>query len=259
MKPAITRIRRVLAGALPCLLLGACAQLPAADPLPRLDGKPDFSGIWESTSGADYNLEPHSNHADVPPGRGVVEGDAIPYLPAALKQRERNFARRDTDDPRLKGWTLGVPRGIYYPQPFQIFQRPQDLTIVFQFGHSVRTIYTNGSAHRTGGDSREYWLGDSRARWDGDTLVVDVVDFADDTWLDRTGNFHSMDLHVVERWRFLDANTIDYQATLDDPKVFSRPWTIDVVLYRHREPDFELIEDYRYTVDYEPFYPPHHP
>jgi hypothetical protein len=246
---------RGVAGVMLCMLAAACATTAPGDGLPRLGDKPDFSGVWESTAGADYDLEPHANRPDGPPGRGVVEGNTIPYLPAALKQRQRNLAARETDDPRLKGWTLGVPRGVYYPEPFQIFQRDQDLTIVFQFGHSVRTIYKNRTNHPDG-EPQEYWMGDSRAHWEGDTLVVDVRDFADDTWLDRAGNFHSTELHVVERWKFLDANTIEYHATLDDPKVFSAPWSLDVLLYRHREPGFELIEDYRYTQGYDAVYPP---
>lgn len=238
------------------VLLALAAASHAADRIPRApDGKPDFSGIWQTTSAADYDLEPHSARKDTPPGAGIVEGDVIPYLPEARILRDKNFAARDTHDPRLRGWTLGTPRGIYYPEPFQILQRARDLTLVFQFGHSVRTIHTNGTWHPPG-EPNELWLGDSRAKWEGDTLVVDVTDFTDETWLDRAGNFHSDVLHVVERWRFLDANTIAYQATLDDPKVFSRPWTIDVVLYRHREKNFQLIEDYRFTLDYDKFYPP---
>lgn len=151
-----------------------------------------------------------------------------------------------------------VPRGIYYPEPFQIFQRPRDLTLVHQFGHSVRTIHTNGTPH-PGGDRNEFWLGDSRGKWDGDTLVVDVAGFNDETWLDRAGNFHSDKLHVVERWRYLDPNTIEYKATLDDADVFSRPWTLSVLLHRHREKNFQLIEDYRYTTEYEQHYPPKPP
>jgi hypothetical protein len=249
-------IREIIAVLAAATLGAACASRPPQADIPRLDGKPDFSGIWESTSGADYDLEPHSDRSDTPPGRGVVEGDAIPYLPAALAQKQRNFQQRASVDPRLKGWTLGTPRGVYFPEPFQIFQRTGDLTILFQFGHSVRTIYTNRTDHPTG-EAGEFWLGDSRAHWEDDTLVVDVRDFADDTWLDRAGNFHSTDLHVVERWKFLDRNTMEYSATLDDPKVFARPWNLSVLLYRHREPNFELIEDYRYTLDYDAAYPPH--
>ena len=84
---------------------------------------------------------------------------------------------------------------------------------------------------------------------------MDVTHFNDETWLDRAGNFHSDALHVVERWSFLDANTIDYRATLEDPKVFTRPWSLGVQLHRHREPDFQLIENYCYTLDYDKYYP----
>jgi hypothetical protein len=252
--------RRVLRAVTHALLLAAAlgssgAQAAGEGAIPRLKGRPDFSGIWQTTSAADYDLEPHANRKDAPPGPGIVEGGSIPYLPKALLQKQKNFQARDSLDPSLKGWTLGTPRGIYYPEPFQIFQRAGDLTLVFQFGHSVRTIYTNGTLHPAG-EARENWLGDSRAHWEADTLVVDVTDFNDETWLDRAGNFHSSDLHVVERWRYLDANTIEYAATLEDPQVYSRAWTLRVPLYRHREKDFQLIEDYRSTVDFDAFYPP---
>ena len=228
----------------------------AAEPkIPRLpSGKPDFSGIWETTSSAEYDLEPHSGRADAPPSAGVIEGKYIPYLPAALERKKQNFAARDKEDPRLKCWTLGTPRGIYYREPFQIFQRDRDLTLVFQFGHSVRTIHTNGTLHPEVADN-EFYLGDSRAHWEGDTLVVDVTDFNEETWLDRAGNFHSPKLHVVERWKYLDSNTIAYQATLEDPLVFARPWTLSVLLHRHREPDFQLIENYCFTLGYDKYYP----
>jgi hypothetical protein len=236
-------------------ILPAWSNAVAAQKIPRLDGKPDFSGIWQTTSAAEYDLEPHSTRPDAPPGAGIVVGDVIPYLPAALEQKRKNFAARDSEDPRLKCWTLGVPRGIYYPEPFQVFQRARDLTIVHQFGQSVRTIHTNGTLHPLQTDN-EFWMGDSRGHWDGDTLVVDVTDFNDETWLDRAGNFHSTQLHVVERWKFLDANTIDYQATIEDPKVFSRPWDVNVILYRHREKNFQLVENYCFTLGFDKYYPP---
>ena len=229
----------------------------ADEKIPRLGyGRPDFSGIWQTTSAADYDLEPHSNRKDAPPGPGIVEGNTIPYLPKALEQKQKNFEARATDDPALKGWTLGVPRGIYYPEPFQIFQRARDLTIVHQFGHSVRTIHTNATEHPSVDDASDLWLGDSRGHWEGDTLVVDVTQFNDKTWLDHAGNFHSDALHLVERWKLLDANTIEYKATIDDAKVYAHPWVISVILNRHREKNFQLIEDYRYTLDFDQYYPP---
>src|SRR5262245_7891175 len=231
------------------------SQAHAAATIPRLpSGRPDLSGIWQSTSAADFDLEPHSARKDAPPGAGIVEGNAIPYLPSALAQKKKNFETRTSADPRLKCWTLGTPRGIYYPEPFQIFQRDRDLTLVFQFGHSVRTIHTNGTLHPETTDN-EFWLGDSRGKWEGDTLVVDVTDFNDETWLDRAGNFHSPALHVVERWKLLDANTIEYRATLEDPETFSRPWTLSVHLNRHREKNFQLIENYCFTLGYDKYYP----
>ncbi|WP_034411452.1 hypothetical protein [Derxia gummosa] len=266
-----TKLHRALPALIAGLALAAAllpATVPAASPagapaargtsagaIPRLpNGRPDFSGIWQTTSNADFDLEPHGPRKDAPPGPGIVEGGAIPYLPKALAQKQKNFEARNSDDPRLKCFTLGVPRGIYYPEPFQILQRPQDLTVLFQFGQSVRTIHTNGSGHPD--NPNDWWLGDSRARWDGDTLVVDVKHFNDETWLDRAGNFHSDQLHVVERWRLLDANTLDYRATLEDPQVYARPWTLGVILHRHREKDFQLVENYCFTLDYDSVYPP---
>ena len=250
-----TRMLRLIAGLVAATLVSGTTLAAAATAgIPRAaDGKPDFSGIWESLSGADYDLEPHSGRDDAIPGAGAVEGNVIPYTAAALEQRKKNFAARATADfTRLKCYTLGVPRSVYYPAPFQIFQRPRDLTLVGQFG-AVRTIHKNGTEHPDGPIG--FWLGDSRARWEGDTLVVDVQDFTDNTWLDRSGNFHGEGLHVVERWKYLDANTIEYQATLDDPKVYTRPWTLSTILYRHREKNFQLIENYCFTHEYDQYYP----
>lgn len=248
-------MRKALTIALAMLALPAAAHAQAAGAIPRLaNGRPDFSGIWQTLSEADHDLEPHAGRRDAPPGPGVVEGGTIPYLPQALAQKQRNFAARAKEDPRLKCWVLGAPRGVYYPAPFQIFERDSDLTLVHQFGNQVRTIFTNGSDHPAEKD-QEFWLGDSRGRWEGDTLVVDVADFNDETWLDRAGNFHSEKLHVVERWKFVDRDTISYSATLDDPKVYSKPWTINVLLNRRRDANFQLIEDYCYTLEYDRFYP----
>jgi hypothetical protein len=254
--PRLQRRRALALFAALTLAGGAAAAATSSLKIPRTEsGKPDFSGIWETTSSADEDLEPHAARRDAAPGAGIVEGGKIPYLPKALEQRRKNFEARATADPRVKGWTLGTPRAVYYREPFQIFQRARDLTLLHQFGHSIRTIHTNGTPH-PGGEAKEFWLGDSRGAWEGDTLVVDVKDFNDETWLDRSGNFHSDALHVVERWTFLDSNTIEYKARLDDPKVFSAPWSISVLLHRHREKNFQLIEDYRTTLDYEQHYPP---
>jgi len=230
------------------------AATAGAARIPRTSqGHPDFSGIWQALSGPEYDLEPHGPRKDAPPGEGIVDGGTIPYTPAGLARRQANFAARQASDPRLKCFTLGVLRGTYSGEPFQIFQRPRDLTVMYQFGHPVRTIHTNGTTHP--GGHIDFWLGDSRARWEGDTLVVDVVDFNGETWLDRAGNHHSDALHVVERWRYVDANTLEYRATLDDPQVYTRPWSLSVLLHRRREPHAQLIENYCYTLDYDQYYP----
>jgi hypothetical protein len=234
------------------------AALPSAPRAPEIvrgaDGKPDLTGIWQAISTADFDLEPHSTRKDVPPGAGVIEGDSIPYLPAALRQKQANFAARDKLDPRLQCFTLGVPRDNYYPEPFQILQRPRDLTLIYEFGNSVRTIHTNGTLHPAG-DNPEFWLGDSRGHWKGDTLIVDVTDFTDKTWLDRAGDFHSDALHVIERWTPLDKDHLEYRATLEDAKVFTRPWTLSVILYRLKDKNIQLIENYCFTLDYDKYYP----
>lgn len=248
----ITTWRRLAAA---MLALSMLAPVAGAGDIPRLaNGKPDFSGIWQSSGVADYDLEPHGPRKDAPPGAGVIDGKFIPYKPEALARRQKNFAVRATNDPRLKCWTLGVPRSVYFPAPFQILQRERDLTLLHQFGHQVRTIHTNQTLHPE--ERQEFWLGDSRGHWDGDTLVVDVVDFHDETWLDRAGNYHGLELHVVERWKLLDANTIEYRATLEDPEVYTRPWTLTVHLHRNREPNAQLIEDYCFTLDFDQHYPP---
>jgi len=247
------RVRPRLWASVAIVLLATSASAQTAGVPRDVDGRPDFTGIWQSLSGAEFGLEPHPGSTDAPASLGVIDGDSIPYQSWALEKRKQNLASRESSDPQTKCFTLGTPRGIYYPEPFQIFQRPRDLTLLFEFGHSVRTIHTNGSAHPEG--PLDQWLGDSRAHWDGDTLVVDVTEFNDQTWLDRVGNFHSDALHVVERWRLLDANTIEYKAQLDDPKVFTQPWSITVLLYRRREPGVQLIENYCYTHEYDEFYP----
>ncbi|GLV23340.1 hypothetical protein TomMM35A_31790 [Sphingobium sp. TomMM35A] len=256
MAQLIMKARRLAAAtALLAIAFAGLAADAQTDQIPRrADGHPDFSGIWQTLSEADYDLEPHAGRRDAPPGPGVVEGGAIPYRPEALAQKQRNFAKREKDDPRLKCWVAGTPRGIYYPAPFQIFQRDSDLTLVHQFGHQVRTIFTNGTGHQTESDDG-YYLGDSRAKWEGDTLVVDVIGFNEETWLDRAGNYHSDALHVVERWSYADKDTISYRATIEDPKVFTKPWTIELLLNRRRDKNFQLIEDYCFTLPYEQAYP----
>jgi hypothetical protein len=135
------------------------------------DGKPDLSGVWQTMNAAAWNVEDHSASMGVPAGQGVVEGGAIPYLPAALAKRNDNFTKRATADPEAKCYLLGVPRIMYSGFPFQIVQTRDQIAMLFEWAHATRNVYTNGAA--SAGPHR---LVDGRLRpVEGDTLVVDIV------------------------------------------------------------------------------------
>ena len=233
---------------------GGGTQASGTESIPRTaDGRPDLSGIWQVLNRANDNLLSHSASEGAPAGLGVVEGDEIPYRPEALEQREANFANRDTRDTQANCYLPGVPRITYMPFPFQIIQMPEATTILYEYAHATRYIYTSGSPHPEG--PINWWMGDSRGRWEEDTLVVDVVHFSDQTWFDRTGNFHSENLHVVERYSLVDADHINYEVTIEDPTVFTRPWTIRMTLYRRTEPNFQLLDYDCYAFEWEQYYP----
>jgi hypothetical protein len=220
------------------------ASTPAAaqvSGIPRtLDGRPDLQGIWQVLSTAAWDIQDHHARLGVPPGQGVIEGNDIPYQAWALKRKQENFANRQAADPEVKGYLPGVPRIMYMPFPFQIFQTPRHVTIAFEYAHGVRIIYTNGTSHPAG--PLNFWLGDSRGRWEGDSLVVDVVHFTDQTWFDRAGNFHSDALHVVERYTLTGPDHMNYEVTIDDPMVFTRSWKMSMPFYRRKEPNLRLLE-----------------
>src|SRR6185295_15196261 len=222
-------------------------QAPAAPAIPRTpDGKPDLSGIWQVLDNSlDGNIEPHVASYGVHGGQGAIvdpPDGKIPYLPAALAKRQENYKNR-AKDPVAYCFKPGVPRITYLPFPFQITQTPKMIQLTYEFVHNYRSVYLNESEHLPGID---FYNGDSRAKWDGDTLVVDVTNLNDDpdhpTWFDGSGNYHSDALHVVERWTRTGPDTMVYRATMEDRKVFSRPWTIEVLLYRHLEKNFRIME-----------------
>ena len=212
------------------------------------DGKPDLNGIWQALTPANWDLQGHAATKGpmptlgavfaVPPGLGVVEGEEIPYLPAAVATKKQNQADWVKLDPEVKCYLPGVPRATYLPYPFQIVQSPQNILVAYEYAGAVRVI-NMGAPTKSPGDS---WMGWSNGRWDGETLVVDVASFNDQTWFDRAGNFHSDALHVVERYTPRSADTLLYEATIEDPNVFSRPWKISLPLYRRVEPNAKLLE-----------------
>jgi hypothetical protein len=204
-----------------------------ASSIPRMaDGRPNLQGIWQVRNRASSDLQDHVARFGMPAGRGVVEGGEIPYQPQAAAKKAENFAKRATADPLSHCYLPGVPRIMYMEWPFQIFQTPTHVAMTFEWTQVHRLIYTNGSKPV---DGIEFWMGDSRGRWEGDTLVVEVTNHNDRTWFDMAGNFHSEALKVVERYRLLDADTLQYEATIEDPKVFTRPWKISMPIYRHKD------------------------
>jgi hypothetical protein len=174
----------------------------------------------------------------VPPGLGVVEGGSIPYLPDAAKQKADNQAHWLERDPEIKCYLPGVPRATYMPYPFQILQSVNAIFIAYEYDGATRNLYLKDP----GPPPVDSWMGQSVARWDGDTLVVDVTGFNDQSWLDRSGNFHSDALHVVERYTRTAPDVIGYEATIEDRKVFTQPWKISMPLYRRLEKNAQLMD-----------------
>ena len=244
----MTALSIAAAGLLFLPALPAAAQSSAAD-IPRTAyGRPDLNGIWQALNSANWNLEPHTASQGavetlgaigaVAPGLGVVEGGRIPYLPEAAARRDENFRNRRTEDPEAKCFRPGVPRATYMPYPFQIFQTDSDLFVTYQYAGAVRTIFMQEHVDIPVAS----WMGWSNGRWEDDTLVVEVSALNGQTWLDRASNFATGSLRVVERYTLVGPNHIQYEATLEDPNVYSNPWTISMPLYRRIEPNAKLLE-----------------
>ncbi len=191
----------------------------------------DLRGIWMVENKADASLERAHVIVDPPDGK-------IPYRPEAAAEQKQNFANRATADPETRCFQPGVPRAAYLPSPFQIFQNDRAVYMVYQDVHAYRIIYLNGSPHNEG---LGYAMGDSRGHWEGNTLVADVSSFSDTTWLDATGDYHSDELHVVERYTHMNPDTLLYEATIEDPKVFTRSWKIRMPLRLRK--GIQILED----------------
>ncbi len=222
--------------------LAALVMAPVVAQMPRTaEGKPDFNGVWQTLNTAAWDIQDHSGSLGVPPGQGVVEGNEIPYQAWAAAKKKENYAKRAiADQTEANCYLPGVPRATYMPYPFQITQGPKLMAISYEFAHALRNIPLDGSAHPDG--MPDAWMGDSRAHWDGDTLVVDVTNFNDQTWFDRAGNFHSDQLHVVERYTLMDRDHIRYEASIEDPKVFTRAWKMSMPLYRIVDKNPKVLE-----------------
>jgi len=220
-----------------------------ADRPARVNGRPNFNGIWQALNTAYWNLEDHSAEAlkvwqlgaiaAIPPGQGVVRGGGpIPYKPEALKVRAQHRAQWPAGDPEAKCYMLGIPRATYHNLPFQIFQAEGDLLMVYPFASANRIIHMNDQTELP----VDSWMGKSMGRWDGDALVITTKWQNGMSWLDRAGNHASNQLTVTERFAPQGPDHIAYEATLDDPQTFTRPWTIAMPLYRVIDPQAQLLE-----------------
>jgi len=227
----------------------ALAQAPAAYRAPRTaSGKPDLNGVWQAVNTANWNIQDHAAEAgpvatlgaafSIPAGQGVVEGNEIPYQPWAAKKKQENAENWVKLDPEIKCYMPGVPRATYMPYPIQIVQGTSNIAIAYEYATSNRVV-NMGKPTEAPTDT---WMGWSNGHWEGDTLVVDVTGMNDQTWFDRAGNFHSEALHVVERYSFRNPDVINYEATIEDPMVFTRPWKISLPLYRRLDKNAQLTE-----------------
>jgi hypothetical protein len=226
-------------------------QTPAktASQIPRLpDGKPNFTGLWQALGTADWDIRDHSAHAGPffqlgatgaePAGEGIVEGGEIPYTPAAAAQQKQNFQNRMKSDPEVKCYMPGIPRANYMPFPFQIIQSQHDIAFAYEYATANRVV--NMGKFKEG--AVDTWMGTSNGHWEGDTLVVDVGGLNGNSWFDRSGNFQTENTHVIERFTLGDADHINYEATIEDQTIYTRPWKISTVFYRRKEKNAQLNE-----------------
>jgi len=205
-------------------------------------GHPDLEGVWQVRNTANWDLQDHAGAFNLPAGFSVIvdpAGGSIPYQREALARREENFANRLEADPLQKCYLAGVPRTTYLPHPLQIFQTKDEVVILSEYVHTWRWIPLFALDRYPGYES---WMGDPRGRWEGDTLVVETVGFNGQTWLDHAGDFHSDALTVTERFTRTGEDVITYEATLDDPNVYTQPWTIRMPI--HRQADRLQILEY---------------
>jgi len=234
-------------GAAPAAPAAAAQARPAARPA-QIAGHPNFNGIWQAIGTAHWNLEDHSASATpiwqlgalyaVPAGQSVIEGGSIPYTPAALKQRDENMKGWPKSDPEAKCYMPGIPRATYMPYPFQIVQGQRDILFVYEYASSNRIVHMSNHTEAP----VDSWMGWSNGKWEGNSLVITVNGFNDQTWFDRAGNHHSDALVVTERYTLNGENHINYEARMEDKNTFTRPWTIRMPLYRRLEPNVQLLE-----------------
>src|SRR5262245_41793132 len=244
----LTIVAVAVTAALVLALLTVAGQQQTAYRAPRTkDGKPSLYGIWQSINSANWDIEAHSAAAGppalgvlgaIPPGVGIVEGGTIPYKPEALAKKKENFEKRWTEDPEARCYLPGIPRFVYMPFPFQIIQSTDQIVMVSEYKQALRTIYMTN--HKPA--PADSWMGWSNGRWDGETLVVETTGFNDRSWFDRAGNYHSDALKVVERFTATSPDHLSYEATIEDPQTYTKPWKVSMPLYRRMEKNLQVLD-----------------
>jgi hypothetical protein len=224
------------------------AENSGGESLGGVTARPNLNGIWQANNTANWNLEGQAAAQGavetlgaigaVTPGLGVVVGGEIPYIDEARAARDVNFINRRTEDPEAKCYMPGIPRATYLPHPFQILQTDTDIMMVYQFAGAVRTVFMEEEVTIP----VDSWMGWSNGHWEGDTLVIEVSSLNGQSWLDRAGNFGSSTMRVTERFTPVSENHLNYEATIEDPNVYQRAWTISMPLYRRIEENARLLE-----------------
>jgi hypothetical protein len=212
------------------------------------DGKPNMNGVWQALNNANWDLQDHAAAPGpfyqlgaigaVPPGQSVVDGGDIPYLPAAAEQKRKNYINRLTEDPEVKCYLPGIPRATYMPYPFQIVQSPKNILFAYEYASANRVVNMDKPTEAP----VDSWMGWSNGRWEGDTLVVDVRSLNGKAWLDRAGDHMTDNAHIVERYLMTDADHITYEATIEDNKLYTKPWKITMPLYKRVEKNAQILE-----------------
>ena len=258
---AVASLAPVPAVGQPSLAQPARAAADAWNPPRTPDGHPDMQGYWDGGPvNASHSIEDgccdpiHAKMQSRGPERlGLPEplivdpqDGRIPYQPWAAAKRREHLVNMETPtklehiEPEDRCLLLGAPRSNYRGD-LQIRQAPGHVVILYEWVHAYRVIPTDGRPHV--GEAIHLYNGDSRGHWEGDTLVVDVTNFDDSVWLDSHGSFYSEALHVVERWTLVDPDTINYEATIEDPTVFTRPWKMTFAITRIKQEGYEFFEE----------------
>jgi len=238
--PALSR------GFYPCAKPKAQAFNPPRTP----DGKPDMQGAWTApTATGSQNIEDYPGDTFLGPARSLIVDPSdgkVPYRPEWAAKRQEHL--KEYIDPMGSCYAPGIPRQVYSPRGLNILQSPGVFAIVNELSHYYRIIPTDGSPHI--GNTIRLYMGDSRGRWEGNTLVVDTDNLTDRTWLDIVGDFHSAALRVTERFTLIDPDTIFFETTLNDPKVYRQPWTMAFPLRRAAK-GHEIMEEACYEGDHD--------